>query len=107
MTPTACQMYTAHMTERSGPETRSQGGNILFQIQIQGQISPERAAYFAGQGLESSLITAGEPATMLTGEILDQSHRRGLLNKIWDLNFEVILVRKIRQYQPTGGSSDE
>lgn len=89
------------------PECSTQVEKQRFQIQIQGQISPERVEYFARQGLAVRLISAGEPATLLTGEILDQSHLRGLLNKIWDLNFEVTLVRRLRQTDPTGGPSNE
>jgi hypothetical protein len=95
------------MITHSGPGAESKQGKTLYQIQIHGHISQERADYFAWQCLASSFVSAGEPATLLTGEILDQSHLRGLLNKIWDLNFEVILVRRIRQANPTGGPSDD
>jgi hypothetical protein len=95
------------MTTQNGPDAEKSHQKYLYQIQIRGQISPERAAYFAGQGLESRLISAGEPATLLNGEILDQAHLRGLLNKIWDLNFEVIQVRRLDRKLVTGGPSDE
>jgi len=95
------------MTTKSSPSAETSPSKFLYQIQIRGQINPERAAYFAGQGLESRLISAGEPATLLTGEILDQAHLRGLLNKIWDLNFEVIQVRRLDRKLVTGGPSDE
>ena len=87
--------------------SREPDPQIFYQIQIRGHISPERADYFSRQGLDSSLISAGEPVTLLTGGVLDQAHLRGLLNKIWDLNFEVILVRRISQNNLTGGLSDE
>jgi len=80
---------------------------VIYQIQIRGHISPEREAFFAVQGLESSLIQAGEPATLLTGEILDQAHLRGLLNKIWDLNLDILMVRRMGPENPTGGPSNE
>lgn len=88
------------MATKSGPDTETSQIKSLYHIQIRGHISPERTDYFAWQCLASSFISAGETATLLTGEILDQAHLRGLLNKIWDLNYEVILVRRIRQDKP-------
>lgn len=95
------------MKTHSGPGADHAQEKVIYQIQIRGHISPERMAYFSEQGLASSLIQTGEPATLLTGEILDQAHLRGLLNKIWDLNFDILLFRRIRPDIPTGGPSDE
>lgn len=105
--PPSRGLYTATMTTKSGPDAETSQIKSIYHIQIRGHISPERTDYFTWPCLASSFVSAGEPATLLTGEILDQAHLRGLLNKIWDLNFEVIQVRRIRQTNPTGGSSDE
>ena len=100
-------LYTAFMTHESSPTAGKAQETSIYEIVIWGHISPEREASFAGQGLASRLIKVGEPATLLTGEILDQAHLRGLLNKIWDLNFDILMVRRIRPENTTGGRADE
>jgi hypothetical protein len=105
--PPSRGLYTAPMTTKSGPDAKTSQIKSIYHIQIRGHISPERTDYFVWQCLASSFVSAGEPTTLLTGEILDQAHLRGLLNMIWDLNFEVIQVRRLDRKLVPGGPSDE
>jgi hypothetical protein len=60
-----------------------------YQIVIAGLIDESWANYFSG------LTFTAEPAglTKLTGEIADQSALHGLLNRIRDLNLELVSVQ--------------
>lgn len=66
----------------------------IYQIQILGEINQVRMDWFSKMGFDSSVNDSGDPITTISGVIVDQSHLRGTLNKIWDLNFEVILVER-------------
>jgi hypothetical protein len=68
----------------------------LYQITLQVEADEVRTGWFKKMGFDISLTRSdGELITILTGQIIDQSHLRGLLNTLWDLNFEVIQVKRL------------
>jgi hypothetical protein len=42
---------------------------------------------------------AGAPAVVLTGFLADQAALRGVLNRLWDLNLDVISVNRIDKHR--------
>lgn len=60
-----------------------------YQISLEGLIDRSWSAYFAGMAM------AAEPpgVTRLSGELADRSALHGLLNRIADLNLEIISVQ--------------
>ena len=54
---------------------------------------------------EEMQIMSQEDRTIIEGELQDQSHLHGVLNKIRDLNLDLISVTKLKQ--PSEVDSDE
>ena len=88
-------VYTVVMIIDNKVKSLHADEKYLYQIRILGEIDQFRADWFTSKGYETSTILAEQPITVLKGIVTDQSHLRGILNKIWDLNFEVILVEKL------------
>ena len=88
-------VYTAVMIFENKVKSPNLDQQYMYQIQIVGEIDQIRSDWFARKGFESSWNLAEHGITVIKGIVLDQSHLRGILNKLWDLNFEVILVEKL------------
>jgi len=65
----------------------------LYRIKVEGRINPEWSAWL--NGLAINLESEQPPVTVLNGEIVDQAHLRGMLNKLWDLNLNLISLERI------------
>jgi len=66
-----------------------------YQIVVAGEIDHARQVWFASIGLAARPFRSdGDSFTLLSGPVTDQAHLRGILNKLWDLNFEVVRVRR-------------
>ena len=88
-------VYTVVMIIDNKVNSPSLDEQHLYQIHIVGEIDQFRRDWFVRKGFESSWNLAEHGITVIKGIVLDQSHLRGILNKLWDLNFEVILVEKL------------
>jgi hypothetical protein len=64
----------------------------LYQITIQGNLGSNWSQWFDSLAVTSQ---ANSDITILTGEIPDQPKLRGILNRLWDLNLNIISVIKI------------
>jgi hypothetical protein len=68
---------------------------VFYEIQVQGQLDPQRSKWFEGMTLtyvenrESRLA-----CTIISGLVIDQPALHGLLAKIRDLNLTLISVRR-------------
>ncbi len=70
-----------------------QGEQHCYKIIVLGEIDQARKAWFAQMGFDAAhLHSDTQSFTLLTGQVIDQSHLRGILNKLWDLNFELVEV---------------
>jgi hypothetical protein len=72
----------------------------VYQIKIAGTLDPSWSEWLGGMEIRSESSSQTGPVTILTGSISDQAILRGILCKIWDLNFKVISVCQT-------GSADE
>ena len=61
-----------------------------YQIRIQGVLDPKWTCWFEGLTIEEV-----EGETLLTGPFKDQAALRGVLNKLWDLNLNLISLNPI------------
>jgi len=61
-----------------------------YQIRVQGVLNPEWTNWF-----ENLTIEEVEGDTLLTGPFIDQAALRGVLNKLWDLNLNLISINPI------------
>ena len=65
-----------------------------YQISVEGRLDESWSGWFDGLTMTSA-AERGQPITILTGPIADQSALRGILNRIWDLNLIVISVERL------------
>ena len=61
-----------------------------YQIRIQGVLDPKWTSWFEGLTIEED-----EAETLITGSFKDQAALRGVLNKLWDLNLNLISLNPI------------
>jgi len=59
-----------------------------YRIYLQGKLDPEWSSCF--NGLVITFTESDPPQTILAGPVRDQAALRGLLNKFWDLNLELV-----------------
>jgi hypothetical protein len=64
----------------------------MYQIEVRGTIHQRWVSWFAGMTIATDVQV---PVTTLTGTVPDQAALRGILNKLWDLNLDLISVRRI------------
>jgi hypothetical protein len=69
----------------------NQEGDV-YQIKIAGALDPSWSEWLGGMEIRSESGSRHLPMTILTGSVSDQAILRGILCKIWDLNFMVISV---------------
>ena len=74
---------------------KKQSNEHLYLIRVLGELDQARNAWFAEIGFES--VADQEGTTTLKGMIKDQAHLRGILNRIWDMNFTVALVKRLEE----------
>jgi hypothetical protein len=67
----------------------------VYQISVQGRLDASWSAWFDGLTMTCEAERGGQPITILTGPIADQSALRGTLNRIWDLNLIVVSVERL------------
>ena len=71
------------MKDKDDPRT-------VYQIKIQGRLDESWSGWFSGMA-----ITWDDDTTVLTGVVADQSALRGILTRLWDLNFCLISVNRV------------
>jgi hypothetical protein len=68
-----------------------------YEIQIQGQLDDRWADWFNGIQITIEHPNDRLPFTRLNSPAIDQAKLRGILKKIWDLNLNLISVRRIAE----------
>ena len=58
-----------------------------YELVLRGELSDRFAAHFEGMRLERA-----DGRTVLTGEVIDQSHLHGLIERIAELGLELVSV---------------
>jgi len=61
-----------------------------YQICIQGVLDPKWTCWFEGLTIEEF-----EGDTLLTGPFIDQAALRDVLNKLWDLNLNLLSIHPV------------
>jgi hypothetical protein len=65
---------------------------MVYQIRLQGHLSPKWTAWFGGMTI--TLEEGGE--TLLTGPVVDQAALHGLLRKVRDLGMPLISAIRVK-----------
>lgn len=69
----------------------------FYTIIIAGEVDPSWSDWFDGFEIQSSTGSHGECFTSLTGPVHDQAALRGILNKVWNLNLELVSVNRVSE----------
>jgi hypothetical protein len=84
------------------------GKTPVYQIRVNSILDQRWVDWFNNMQITTELDRDGKPVSVFTGPVIDQVDLRGLMNKIWDLNMELISVNRIEDNTgDTGGSKDE
>jgi hypothetical protein len=75
-------------------------GPVRYQISVRGRLTERLGSAFAGMTMEP-----GAGQTALVGEIRDQSHLYGILDRVRSLGLELVSVEPFRTDQ--AGDQDE
>ena len=67
-----------------------QGTKTVYRIVVRGELSNRYAVAFEGMQLE-----AKNGRTILTGEVIDQPHLHGILDRIGDLGLKLVSVHAL------------
>jgi len=65
----------------------------IYHIRVQGKLDVEWSGCFNGMDIE--IADCDPTQTIISGPVRDQAALRGLMNKLWDLNLELISVNLI------------
>ena len=68
---------------------------MYYRVEVNGKIDASWSDWFYGLQLVSRKEANGLTVTILTGELIDQSALRGLLNHLWDLNLVLLSVERV------------
>lgn len=80
-------------------------GSSHYQIIVEGELNESWSDWLGNVKLKKGNQEIDTSQTILLSEIPDQAALRGLLNRIWDLNLELISVN--RQGKDYHGGNDE
>ena len=67
---------------------------MTYEIKVRGRLNPSWSSWFEGIATQTVEATCAEPITVLRGDLPDQAALRGVLNRLWDLNLELISVSR-------------
>lgn len=67
----------------------------LYQIRVKGLLNDVWVSRFDGLTLTAEEHEAGPPTTLLAGLIVDQAALHGILERIRDLNLQLLMVQRI------------
>ena len=66
-----------------------------YQIALKGELDPSWSDWLNGYEVNTAIDPDGVSTTILAVKIADQAALRGILNKIWDFNLEIIALQRI------------
>jgi hypothetical protein len=69
----------------------------VYQIVVKGELDPSWSDWLDGFEIARGVTPRGACTTLLAGAISDQSSLRGILNRLWDLNLEILAVNQVRE----------
>ena len=64
----------------------------IYHIRLKGMVNPALADWFG----EITLLPQENDETLLIGEFADQSALRGFIEQLWNLNFTILSIERIR-----------
>jgi hypothetical protein len=96
------------MVQEKGLSHSSASERSPYEIQIQGELDGSWNEWFNAIEITIEHSSDRLPLTTLHCPAMDQAKLRGILNKIWDMNLNLISVRRVndpaREGRPPQGS---
>jgi hypothetical protein len=89
-TDDAAVTYARRTLESGGKQTTRKGTRKVYRIVVLGELSARYAAAFEGMEME-----AASGRTILTGDVVDQPHLQGILERISGLGLELVSVLSV------------
>jgi hypothetical protein len=77
---------------------------ISYRIVLEGALDASWSDWLNGFEMQATSNHEGQCTTMLRVEVIDQAALRGVLNKIWDMNLELISLLRIDDQESPGES---
>ena len=77
------------------PEFDQEYHGDVYQIKLIGNLDQKWSGWFNDLEIILERASGNSEITTMTAQITDQAKLRGLLNKIWDLNLDVISVNRL------------
>jgi hypothetical protein len=68
-----------------------------YQIVIDSAIDPDWSDWLGALQIRARCAPDGRAQTVLTGRVADQAALRGILNRLWDLNLQVVSLKQLRE----------
>lgn len=62
----------------------------VYEIRVRGSLEESWSEWFSGMKILPDASGSGSQMFTLTGPIVDQPALRGILIRLWDMNFEII-----------------
>jgi hypothetical protein len=85
--PPSCALRSENIMESGGTKRTRKGNRKVYRIVVGRELSARYAAAFEGMEMET-----GGGHTILTGELIDQPHLHGILDRISSLGLELLSV---------------
>ncbi len=93
------------MAKHSIRRSREAADNDLYRIVVVGDLHESWSEWLGRIELDRKEKMVQTSHTILLSEVPDQAALRGLLNRIWDLNLEIIALQKIGN-EHNGGTNE-
>jgi len=71
-----------------------QPSQTRYRIRVRGRLDPSWSEHVGGMSIEN-LATSGEPTTVLSGPLADQSALSGVISALVDMHHEVLSVERV------------
>jgi hypothetical protein len=89
--PTCCALRSKSIMESGGThETHVSSIGTVYRIVVRDELSGRFAAAFEGMEIETRC-----GRTILTGEVIDQAHLHGILDRIYGLGLKLVSVESM------------
>ena len=99
--PSCCALRSENLMESGGKQMMHKGTGTVYRIVVQSELSDKYAVAFEGMEMETK---SGN--TILTGEVIDQPHLYGILDRINGLGLQLLSVQALPEdaHPSTGGN---
>ena len=75
-------------------------GSAVYEVRVKGHVQTGHSDLFENLEIILTHDSAGDPVTVLTGQLVDQSMLHGVLARIRDLAIPLVSVRKVPEAEP-------